>query len=49
VRKEKERTDGSVAIFISNKLKYSRKDGMYDGDGKIEVCAIDYIMARIRY
>jgi hypothetical protein len=41
VRKERnERADGGVPIFINNKLKYSCKDGLYDGDGKIEVCAI---------
>jgi hypothetical protein len=38
VRKERnEKTGGGVAIFINNKLKYSCKDGLYDGDGKIEV------------
>jgi hypothetical protein len=26
---------------MNNKMKYSRKDGLYDGDGKIEVCAIE--------
>jgi hypothetical protein len=36
-----ERTGGNVAIFINNKLKYSRKDGLYDGDGKIKVYAIE--------
>jgi hypothetical protein len=35
-----ERADCGDAIFINNKLKYSRKDGLYDGDGKIEVRAI---------
>jgi hypothetical protein len=42
VRKERnERADGSVVIIIHNKLKYSRKDCTYDGNGKIEVCAIE--------
>jgi hypothetical protein len=42
VRKEsKERADGEVAIFVNNKMKYSHKDGLYDGDGKIEACAIE--------
>jgi hypothetical protein len=36
-----ERAGGSVAIFIINKLKYSRKDILYDGEGNIEVCAIE--------
>jgi hypothetical protein len=42
VRKDRyERAGGGVAIFIKNKLKYSRKEGLYDGDGKIELCAIE--------
>jgi hypothetical protein len=42
VRKERnERAGRGVAIFINNKLKYSRKIGLYDGDGKIEACAIE--------
>jgi hypothetical protein len=42
VRKDRnERAGGDVAIFIINKLKYSRKDGFYDGDDKIEVFAIE--------
>jgi hypothetical protein len=42
VRKDRnERAGGGVAIFINNKLKYSLKEGLYDGDGKIEVCAIE--------
>jgi hypothetical protein len=41
-RKERnKRAGGGVAIFINNKLKYSHKDGQYDGDGKIEACAIE--------
>jgi hypothetical protein len=42
VRKERDkRAGGGVAIFINNKLKYSLKNGLYDGEGKIEACAID--------
>jgi hypothetical protein len=42
VREERNEISGDgVAIFINNKLKYSRKDGLYDGDEKIEVCAIE--------
>jgi hypothetical protein len=42
VRKERnKRAGGGVAIFINNKLKYSRKGGLYDGDGKTEACAIE--------
>jgi exonuclease III len=42
VRKERnERAGGGVAIFINNKLKYSCKNGLYDGDSKIEACAIE--------
>jgi hypothetical protein len=37
----KERAGGGVAIFINKKLKYSRKDGLHYGDGKIEACAIE--------
>jgi hypothetical protein len=41
VRKERnERAGGAVAIFINKILKYSRTDVLYNGDGKIEVCAI---------
>jgi hypothetical protein len=37
VRKERnERAGGGIAIFVNNKLKYSRKYGLYDGVGKIE-------------
>jgi hypothetical protein len=36
-----ERKDSGVAIIINNKLKYLRKDGLYDGDGKIEVWPIE--------
>jgi hypothetical protein len=37
-----QRVGGFVAIFIKNKLKYSRKDGLYDeDDGKIEACVIE--------
>jgi hypothetical protein len=35
-----EKAGDGVAIFVNSKLKYSRKDGLYDGDGKIEACAI---------
>jgi hypothetical protein len=42
VRRERnERAGGGVAIFINYKLKYSRKHGLYNGDGEIEVCAIE--------
>jgi hypothetical protein len=42
VRKERnERADVGVAIFISNKQKYLRKDALYDGDGKIEACVVE--------
>lgn len=42
VRKEKnKRAGGDVAIFMYNKLKYSCKDGLYDGGGKTEVCATE--------
>jgi hypothetical protein len=35
-RKERnERAGGEVAIFVNNKLKYLRKDGVNDDDGKI--------------
>jgi hypothetical protein len=41
VRKGRNETaGGGVAIFINN-LKYSCKDGLYDGDGKIEACSIE--------
>jgi hypothetical protein len=41
VRKERnERVDGGVAIFINSKLKYFRKNGLYNGGGKIEACPI---------
>jgi hypothetical protein len=34
VRKERnERASGGVAIFKNNKLKYSRKHNLNDGDG----------------
>jgi hypothetical protein len=37
VRKERsESVGGGVAVFINKKLKYSRKNGLFDGDGKIE-------------
>jgi hypothetical protein len=38
---------GRVAVFINNELKYSRKDGLYDGDGHIEAFAIEIILAKI--
>jgi hypothetical protein len=42
VRKERnEKSGGGFVIFINNKLKYSRKGGLYDCDDKIEACAID--------
>jgi hypothetical protein len=42
VTKERnEKAGGGVANFINNKLKYSRKNDLYDGDGKIEACAIE--------
>jgi hypothetical protein len=42
VRKEtNENAGGGVAIFVNNKLKYSRKDFVYDDDGKIEAYAIE--------
>jgi hypothetical protein len=34
-------TGGGVAIIIYNKLKYSDKCGLYDRNGKMEVCAIE--------
>jgi hypothetical protein len=39
---EKKGTKGQVvvAILINNKLKYSCKNGLYDGDSKTEACAI---------
>jgi hypothetical protein len=40
-KKRNERAGGGVAIFINKKLKYSRKNDLYDGDGKIEGCAIE--------
>jgi exonuclease III len=49
VRKDRNERAGGVAIFINNKLKYSRKEGLYDGDGKIEVCQLKYILARKKY
>jgi hypothetical protein len=42
VREESnKKAGGGVVIFINKKQKYSRKDILYDGDGKIEVCAIE--------
>jgi hypothetical protein len=32
---------GGLAIFINKKLKHSRKDDLYDDDGKTEVCATE--------
>jgi hypothetical protein len=42
VSKERnERAGDDVAIFLINKRKYSRKDGLYEGDGKFEAGAIE--------
>jgi hypothetical protein len=42
VRKERnERAGGGVVIFINNKLKYSHKDDLCDGEGKIEMYATE--------
>jgi hypothetical protein len=30
-----------LPCFVNNELKYSRKDGLYGGDGKIEAWAIE--------
>jgi hypothetical protein len=50
VRKEGgKRAGGGVAIFINNKLKYAHKDGLFAGDSKIEVCAIELILATVKY
>jgi exonuclease III len=49
VRKDRNERSGGVAIFINNKLKYSRKEGLYDGDGKIEVCAIELYTGQEKY
>jgi hypothetical protein len=40
VRKERNEMAGG-RIFVNNKLKYSRKDDLCDGDGKIEMCAME--------
>jgi ribose 5-phosphate isomerase len=51
VRKERNNiAGGGGTIFINNLLKYSHKDGVVCGrDGKTEVCATNYIMAKIKY
>jgi hypothetical protein len=41
-----ERAGGGVGLFINKKLKYSRKDGLYDGNGKTEACAIELYTAQ---
>jgi hypothetical protein len=42
VRKERnDRPGGGVAICVNKKLKYSRRDRLYDGDGKIAACTIE--------
>lgn len=33
-------------VVINNKLKYSRKNGLFDDDGKIEACAIELYIAQ---
>lgn len=41
-KKERNQRAGSgVPIFMNNKLKYSRNDGLYDGNGEIKVCALE--------
>jgi hypothetical protein len=40
-KRRNERAGAGVDIFINNKLKCSRNDGLYDGDGKIEAHAIE--------
>jgi hypothetical protein len=50
MRKERnERAGGRGAIFINNKLKYSHKDGLYADNCKIEVRALNCILAKIKY
>jgi hypothetical protein len=47
-KRQERKTGGGGAIFINNKLKYSLKDGLYDGDGKIEACAIELYTGEVK-